>query len=63
MLTWINKARKAVAGAVGSALTVLGFLNALHLPGHAGVWVGGALAALTPIAVYLVPNKQPGAVA
>lgn len=53
--------KKAIASAVGVALTVATLLHSLpFLHGPVGTWTGVVIAILTPIATYLVPNKPVG---
>ena len=54
----LSEIRKAVVAGVGVALS---FLLGVHdissfLPASVNIWVGAAIAILTPIATYLVPN-------
>lgn len=54
--------RKAIASGVGVALTALTFANVIpFIPGSIHSQIGIALAILTPVATWLIPNKAPAA--
>lgn len=60
MLDKLAQIRKAIAAAVGVALTALTFAHTLtFLPGSWTTSIGVLLAVLTPIATYLTPNAAP----
>jgi pheromone shutdown protein TraB len=60
LATYVSEARKFVVGVIGLVGQIVA-LNVLH--GSAEHAANVVLAALTAVAVYLVPNAAPGTVA
>jgi hypothetical protein len=58
MLSFLSNAKKAVVTAIGIALTLLTDAQAFSafIPSSASTWIATAIAVLTPIVTYLVPN-------
>lgn len=58
MLSYLSEAKKAIAAAVGVALTALTFAHEIpFIPAQYEVVVGSLIAVLTPISVWLASNK------
>lgn len=58
MLSYLAEAKKALAAAVGVALTALTFAHQLpFVPAQYEAVVGSLIAVLTPVSVWLASNK------
>lgn len=60
---WVAGARKTLVTAVGSLLGVLTFVGTFSafLPAADAHWIAWAIAGLTTLSTYLVPNKTAAA--